>query len=118
VLIKSLLVIEAVLIDAIAIKEMIGESGPQFLSHIQELNSILAQEPSPDFTKPLVAALHLAFSSPAEPIVGAILDNNGFDYRFITGKPKRFSALKPGREIPPQVLRLWLQAREAGQKLS
>jgi hypothetical protein len=118
VLIKSLLVAEAVLIEAIAIKDKIGEDGPQFSVYMQELNSILAQEPSPDFTKPLVAALHLAFSSPAEPIVGGILENHGFDYRFITGKPKRFSALKPGREVPPQIQRLWLQAREAGQKIS
>ncbi|MBF0446248.1 MAG: hypothetical protein HQL68_11730 [Magnetococcales bacterium] len=117
-LIKSLLVTEAVLLKAIAIKEKIGDNSQQFLDHMHELNSILAQEPSPDFTKPLVAALHLAFSSPAEPIVGEILQNNGFDYRFITGKPKSFSALKPGREVPPQIQRLWQQAREAGQKIS
>ncbi|MBF0381453.1 MAG: hypothetical protein HQL69_10565 [Magnetococcales bacterium] len=117
-LIKSLLVTEAVLIDAVAIQEKIGDGREQFLAHLLELNSILARGPNQDFTKPLVAALHIAFSSPAEPIVGGILQNHGFDYRFITGKPKRFSALNPGKEIPPEIQKIWQLASEAGQKLA
>jgi hypothetical protein len=115
VLTKTLLVTESVLLKIPTIKEILGDSLPLFWQHIDELNATLAREPNPDFTAPLNAALHLAFSSPAEPVIDAILQNYGFDYRFITGNPRRFSALKPGREVPEQIQRLWLQARAAGQ---
>jgi hypothetical protein len=117
VLIKTLLVTEAVLLQAESIKESIGESWPLFLQHMQELSLILAREPNPEFTPPLIAALHVGFSSPAEPIIAKILENNGFDYRFITGQPRRFSALKPGKTIPPKIQHLWQQARIASQNI-
>lgn len=64
-----------------------------------------------------MAALHVGFSTPAEPIIAKILDNHGFDYRFITGQPRRFSALKPGREVSPQIQRLWQQAQKASDEI-
>ncbi|MBF0359111.1 MAG: hypothetical protein HQL70_10935 [Magnetococcales bacterium] len=114
-LIKTLLVTVSVLLKLPAFKEMLGDSLPLFWQHIEELNAALAREPNADFIVPLNAALNVAFSSPAEPIIDTILKSHELDYRFITGNVRNFSALKPGREVPEQIQSLWLQAREAGQ---
>ncbi len=115
---KSLLVAEAVLLAAETIKESSDAEWPQIEEHLKELLAVLEREPNPDFTAPLMAALNVGFNSKAEPILSGILANFGFDYRFITGRPKRFSALKPGKTIDPQVQRLWQKARDAGRRLN
>lgn len=111
---KSLLVTEAVLIRTAEIESTIGDALPAFQDHIGELTQVLAKGPNPDFTPPLIAALHTCFNTPAEPIIGTILHNLGFDYRFITGKPRRFSALKAGKAIDPQIAQLWQRTQQAG----
>jgi hypothetical protein len=117
VLIKTLLVTEAVLTQTPEIKRMLGQSWPLFSKPLQVLIQTLQQSPNPDFTTPLMEALHVGFHSPAEPIVAQILENHRFDYRFITGKPKRFSALKPGKQTPENIQQLWQRAREAGENM-
>lgn len=114
---KTLLVTEALLIQVPSIKNSMGEAWPSFHAHLLTLKECLLKGPNPDFTPPLMAALHISFQTPAEPIILAILQNHGFDYRFITGQPRRFSALKPSKAIPEPVQRLWQKTIEASQSL-
>jgi hypothetical protein len=117
VLTKTLLVAEALLIQTPAIKSAMGKEWIPFWDNIQALILILEGGPNPEFTPPLNRAIQTAFHSPSEPIIDGILQNHGFDYRFITGTPRRFSALKPGKKISPQIQQLWQRAQRAGEEI-
>ncbi|MBF0425791.1 MAG: hypothetical protein HQL66_08240 [Magnetococcales bacterium] len=79
----------------------------ELLPRLRAIHTNLAQGPNPDLSIPLVAALDWGFHSPIQPVIETILAAQRFDWRFITGRPRRFKALEPGRVIPPDIASLW-----------
>jgi hypothetical protein len=106
---KTLRVAESLFLSAPQIQGLLGDQWPELKETLDRLALSLASGPNPDFNIPLIAALTRIFKSPAEAIAQRILDESGFDYRFITGKPRQFRALMPGKSPPEEIQRLWKQ---------
>ncbi|MBF0323387.1 MAG: hypothetical protein HQL62_10705, partial [Magnetococcales bacterium] len=60
----------------------------------------------------LVDALDWGFHSPIQPVVETIIQAQRFDWRFITGRRRRFKALAPGQPVAPNLATLWQRALE------
>lgn len=84
----------------------------EFLPRLRRIHDTLSLGPNPDLATPLLDALEWGFHTPIQPILETIIYSQGFDWRLITGRRRRFSALSPGQHIPPAIEKLWERARE------
>ncbi|MBF0125876.1 MAG: hypothetical protein HQM02_01560 [Magnetococcales bacterium] len=119
-MITKTLMITCNLFDATArIQAQLGDEGfaRDFLPMLRLIHHNLAQGPNPDISIPLVDALEWGFHSPAQPIVETIIQSQGFDWRFITGRRRQFKALAAGEAIPPPVSALWHRALEKSRAI-
>lgn len=112
---KNLLVIESLFLSVPRIKQQLGERWPEFFVHLLAIQAAMQKGPHPEFSDPLIDALHWGFSSLAEPIFTSILEEHGFDYRFITGAKRRFRCFRPGNVVATGILNRWEQILESSK---
>lgn len=84
----------------------------EFLPRLRQIHQTLSLGPNPELTIPLLDILEWGFHSPVQPMLETIIYAQGFDWRFVTGRRRRFTALSPGQNIPPMIAILWERARE------
>ncbi|MBF0427700.1 MAG: hypothetical protein HQL94_02145 [Magnetococcales bacterium] len=89
----------------------------EFLPRLRQIHDNLALGPNPDISIPLVDALEWGFHGPIQPILSTILHSQGFDWRFITGRRRRFNELAHGRSIPLSVQTLWGRALDKATRM-
>ncbi|MEO5347989.1 MAG: hypothetical protein H7834_16680 [Magnetococcus sp. YQC-9] len=96
------------------LKERLG--APRFeaelLPRLQQIRESLAAGPNPEFGIPLVDTLEWGFHTPLQPILDGIIHAQGFDWRFVTGRRRRFKELAADypEPIPTAVTTLWTEA--------
>lgn len=116
-LIKTLQVTESLFFAVPQIKAVLGGGWPEFHRHLERLHASLRQGPNPGFNDPLIDALSLGFHGAAERIIAGILDEHGFDYRFITGRRRQFKQLRDGAAIPDRIPALWRRVAAKGDAM-
>ncbi|MBF0153779.1 MAG: hypothetical protein HQL64_08575 [Magnetococcales bacterium] len=112
-MISKTLFITCDLFDAAArIEAQLGaeEFAREFLPRLRRIHDNLVQGPNPDLSIPLVDALEWGFHSPIQPVIETLIHAQRFDWRFITGRRRRFRALAPGQPVPPALADLWQKA--------
>ncbi|MEO5351698.1 MAG: hypothetical protein H7835_00545 [Magnetococcus sp. XQGC-1] len=82
----------------------------EFLPWLQQIHLTLQRGPNPEIAIPLVEALAWGFHTPIQPILETLIHAQGFDWRFVTGRRRRFNALANGQAIPIPVAKLWERA--------
>lgn len=105
---KALNITESLFMSVPQIRAMLEEQQwPDFYAHLQDIHHALKRGPNPDFYEPLIRAMQMGFHSRAERVISAILDAHRVDYRFITGRIRRFHALEAGKTIPQDIIKTW-----------
>ncbi|MBF0142752.1 MAG: hypothetical protein HQL57_09945 [Magnetococcales bacterium] len=114
---KTLQVALAIWLAAPHLKERLRDRWPEFREFLESLQKGMEEGPNPLFHVPLVRAIQWAFHTPAESVIAAILAENRFDYRFVTGRPRPFRELDPAAPLPAKVAGLWDKVRETGARV-
>lgn len=108
-IIKTLLITCELFDAAVQIQKQLDADSftTEFLPRLRQIHANLAMGPNPEISTPLVDALDWGFHHSIQPTMTTIIQAQGFDWRFITGRRRPFKQLASGQPIPTAVSNLW-----------
>lgn len=119
-ILKTLTICRELFVAAPYLKERLGavRFEAELLPRLRQIREGLRIGPNPDFGVALVDTFEWGFHTPAQALLDGIIQAQGFDWRFVTGRRRRFKELAPDypESIPPVVGNLWAEALASAER--
>ncbi|MBF0163082.1 MAG: hypothetical protein HQL97_10885 [Magnetococcales bacterium] len=120
-ILKTLTICRELFVAAPHLKERLGPARfeAELKPHLCRIREGLLPGPNPDFGVSVVDALEWGFHTPLQPLLDGIIQSQGFDWRFVTGRRRRFKELAPDypEPLPPVVRNLWAEALASAERV-
>nr|CAX83892.1 uncharacterized protein [uncultured bacterium] len=111
---KTLTICRELFVAVPFLKERLGAARfeAELKPRLQQLRESLHSGPNPDFGTPLLDTLEWGFHTPLQALLDGIIHSQGFDWRLVTGRRRRFKELASDHPepVPQVVLTLWAAA--------